>query len=184
MKLRGLPLSAVTGSLHYLPSQDVCVQQSHATKRLLPWHGRLKDFFQGGTLEDFSKIFLGAGSKVAKFVLSYSKLRKQPFLLQFSKSRRPRPRRLCTLKWNFEDLLPCYCHTIKTNSTTVRTQVWQPTFAGKGADTNSSLNHTRTANLTRMQCECHTGKNLSLYDLNQSIGIKMLRSVFLQIFSS
>jgi len=37
IKLRVLPLSALTVSLHYLPMwQDVCVQQSHAAKRLLP----------------------------------------------------------------------------------------------------------------------------------------------------
>jgi len=24
------------------------------------------------------------------------------------------------LKWTFEDLLPCYCYTIKTKSTTIR----------------------------------------------------------------
>jgi len=29
-----LPLSAITASLHYLTCQDVCVQESRATKRL------------------------------------------------------------------------------------------------------------------------------------------------------
>jgi len=48
-------------------------------------HGHRKDF-SGGVLGDFSKIFLG-GSKVAKLVFSHSKLRKQSFLLKFSKSR-------------------------------------------------------------------------------------------------
>jgi len=37
IKLRGLPLSVATVSLHYLPRcQDVCFQQSHAAKRLPP----------------------------------------------------------------------------------------------------------------------------------------------------
>ena len=49
-------------------------------------HGRQKDFFHGGALGDFSKIFSG-GAKVMKFVFLLSKLRKQPFLLKFSKSR-------------------------------------------------------------------------------------------------
>jgi len=49
-------------------------------------HRRRKYFAQGGALGDFSKIFLG-GRKVVKFVFSHLKLRKQPFLLKFSKSR-------------------------------------------------------------------------------------------------
>ena len=40
-------------------------------------HGRRKDSFQGGAL---------GGTKVAKFVFSHAKLKKQPFLLKFSKS--------------------------------------------------------------------------------------------------
>ena len=52
-------------------------------------HGRRKDFFRGTTtLEDFSKVFPGGRPKVVKFVFSHSKLRKQPFLVKFSKSRR------------------------------------------------------------------------------------------------
>jgi len=39
----------------------------------------------------------------------------------------------CNLKWTFEDLLPCYCYAIKINSRTMRSQVSQPAFAGKGA---------------------------------------------------
>jgi len=43
-------------------------------------------FFQGeGALGAFSKIFL-LGSKVVKFVFSYSKLRKLTFLVKFSNS--------------------------------------------------------------------------------------------------
>jgi len=41
---------------------------------------------KGGTLGDFSKIFPG-GPKVVKFGFYPSKLKKQPFLLTFSKSR-------------------------------------------------------------------------------------------------
>jgi len=46
--------------------------------------------FPGRAIGSFSKIFLG-GPKVAKFVFSHSKLRKQPFLLKFSKYRGPWP---------------------------------------------------------------------------------------------
>jgi len=35
-------------------------------------------------------------------------------------------RQYCNVKWTFEDLLPCYCYTIKTNSKTTRSQAWQP----------------------------------------------------------
>jgi len=62
------------------------------------------------------------------------------------------------LMQTFEDVLPWYCYTTKTNSRTVRTQASQPTFAGKGADKSSSLHYTRTMNLARVQCEFHTGK--------------------------
>jgi len=47
-------------------------------------HGRRNDFFQGGTLGDFSKIFLG-GTKVVIFEFSHSKLRKQPFSAEIFK---------------------------------------------------------------------------------------------------
>jgi len=49
------------------------------------WIWPSEGFFRG-VLGYFSKAFLGA-PKVAKFVFSYSKLRKQYFLLNFSKSR-------------------------------------------------------------------------------------------------
>ena len=45
----------------------------------MPNHGRRKDFFQWAPLDDFSKIFLGRGPKVVKFVFSHAKLRKQTF---------------------------------------------------------------------------------------------------------
>ena len=35
-------------------------------------------------------------------------------------------RQYCNLKWTLEDLLPCYCYTLKTNSKTIRSQIWQP----------------------------------------------------------
>jgi len=38
------------------------------------------------------------------------------------------------LKWSFEDVRPCYCYTIKTNSRSIRSQVMQPASAGKGAE--------------------------------------------------
>jgi len=37
-----------------------------------------------------------------------------------------------SFKWTFEDFLPCYYYTIKTNSETIRSQVSQLTPAGKG----------------------------------------------------
>jgi len=37
------------------------------------------------------------------------------------------------LKWTLEDLLPCYCYTIKTNSRTICSQVSQPASADKWA---------------------------------------------------
>jgi len=46
-----------------------------------------EEFFAGGLLGDFSKKFLG-GPKVVKYVFAHTKLRKQSFLLKFSKSRR------------------------------------------------------------------------------------------------
>ena len=35
-------------------------------------------------------------------------------------------RQYCNLKWTLEDLLPWYCYTLKINSKTIRSQVWQP----------------------------------------------------------
>jgi len=43
-------------------------------------------FSREGPLLDFTKFLLG-GAKVVKFVFSYSKQNKQPFLLKFSKSK-------------------------------------------------------------------------------------------------
>jgi len=37
------------------------------------------------------------------------------------------------LKWTFEDLLPCYYYTEKTNNKTIRSQVWQPAPADGSA---------------------------------------------------
>jgi len=42
-------------------------------------------------------------------------------------------RLLPNLKQTFEDLRPCYCYAIRTNTRTIRSQVWQPASAGKGA---------------------------------------------------
>jgi len=47
-------------------------------------YGRLKDFFQGEQLVDFSKSF-SRGGKVLKFVFYHSKLRKQPFFAEIFK---------------------------------------------------------------------------------------------------
>jgi len=44
-------------------------------------------------------------------------------------------KRFCrNLKLTFEDLLPCYWYATKANSRTIRSQVSQSAFAGKGAD--------------------------------------------------
>jgi len=50
------------------------------------WTGASEGFFSGGAQGDFSKNFLGEDKRV-NFVFSHSNVRKQPFLLQFSKSR-------------------------------------------------------------------------------------------------
>jgi len=55
------------------------------------------------------------------------------------------------LKQTFEDLLPCYCHTLKTNSGKIPIRGSQSTFVGKGAVTSSSLHDTSTLNLARVQ---------------------------------
>jgi len=62
------------------------VFREYIGKKHVYTHVRRKDFSRGGATRVFSKIFLG-GPKVVKFVFSYSKLRKQPFLLKFSKSK-------------------------------------------------------------------------------------------------
>ena len=46
-----------------------------------------------------------------------------------------------SLKKIFEDLLLCYCYTMKTNSITVRTQASQSTSAGKGVDMREPQAH-------------------------------------------
>ena len=66
------------------------------------------------------------------------------------------------VKWTFEDLLPCYCYAVKTNSRTIRSQLWQPTSAGKGGYMSElKAHHYMTlisVNLTLVQYEFHTGK--------------------------
>jgi len=49
-------------------------------------YGCRKDFFQGGAVGDFLKIFSKGGPKVVKFGFYPSKLKKQPFLQIISKS--------------------------------------------------------------------------------------------------
>jgi len=44
--------------------------------------GQWKDFFQGGSVGDFPKIFSRGGPKVVKFVFYPSKLKKQPLKLK------------------------------------------------------------------------------------------------------
>jgi len=80
------------------------------------------------------------------------------------------------IKRKFEDLLPCYCYAIKTNSRAIRSRLSQPTSADKGGDMSELHGHhcmRLTVNLTLVQCEFHTGKKLSLQESNQLIGIKM-----------
>ena len=56
----------------------IYVARTCEDKTLYTVNGRRKDFFQGGTLRDFSKIFLG-GPNVVKFDFSHSKLRNNLF---------------------------------------------------------------------------------------------------------
>jgi len=86
------------------------------------------------------------------------------------------------ITWNFQDLLPCCCCAIKTNSRTIRSRLSQPTSAEKRRGhewtASSSLHDTITVNLTLVQCEFHTGKKLPLQESNQLIGFKMPTSGF------
>jgi len=61
--------------------------------------------------------------------------------------------------------LPCYCYAIETNDRTIRRKF-------------------RNLPLALVQCECHTGKKLSIQELYKFIGIKMLTSCFLEILDS
>jgi len=51
--------------------------------------GRRKEFFQGRATGDFSNFF--RGTKVVKFEISHSKLKKQPFAVIFKNQRRAKP---------------------------------------------------------------------------------------------
>ena len=80
MKLRALPLSAVTVSLHYLPRCSIVA---------VHWQNAF----------------------------------------------------CCSLKYTFEDLLPCYCHAIKPNDRTICAQVSQHATARKRADMSELQAH-------------------------------------------
>jgi len=87
----------------------ICGANMRSQKPIYMVVGRI---FSRGALWDLSKIFLG-GQKVVKFDFSHSKLRKQPFLLKFSKSRGPRSpcapfRRSCSYIRNL-------CEFLRTN---------------------------------------------------------------------
>jgi len=92
------------------------------------------------------------------------------------------------LKWTLEDLLPCYCYTIKTNSKTIHSQVWQPAPVGKGANMSElQAHHCRTPEQwTWLLCSVSVipANKPSLQELNQLIGIKLLTSNFLENFGS
>ena len=62
------------------------------------------------------------------------------------------------LKWTLEDLLPCYCYKIKTNSRTICLHVLQPASAANEWPASSPMYDTRAVSLGFVQCECHTGK--------------------------
>jgi len=64
-----------------------------------------------------------------------------------------------------------YFKDLLTNSGAVVAQAPQPVFAGKGADTSSSLHDTKTENLAPVQCECIPANKISLQQLYQLIGI-------------
>ena len=84
--------------------------------------------------------------------------------------------------WTFEDLLPCYCYAIKTNSRKIRSWLSQPASAGKGGDMSElQAHHCLTLwPWTWLLCSVSfiAAKNLSLQESNQLIGIKMPTSVF------
>jgi len=56
-----------------------------------------------------------------------------PAKMSAFKSHMPQNVEYRNLKWTFEDLLPCYYYTTKTNSKTIRSQVWQHDPAGSSA---------------------------------------------------
>jgi len=91
------------------------------------------------------------------------------------------------LKWTL-DLLPCYCDTIKTNGKTIRSQVWQPVSAGKGADMSElQAHHCMTSEQwTWLLCSVSVvpANKLSLHEINQLIGIELLTSSFIENFGS
>jgi len=86
------------------------------------------------------------------------------------------------IKWTFEDLLPCYCYAIKTNSRTTRSRLSQPTSGGKGGYMSElQAHHCMTLYLwTWLLCSVSfiLAKKLPLKESNQLIGIKMSTSVF------
>ena len=88
------------------------------------------------------------------------------------------------LKWTFEDLLPCYCYAIKNNSGTVCSQV---ASAGKGADVSElQAQHCMTTEQwTWLLCNVSVipANILSLQELNEIIGIKLLTLRFLEILA-
>ena len=83
------PPSMSLNAIHHEPGvhEDL---HPHICEDKSPYTWSSEGYFPGGALGDLSKIFVG-GPKVVKFDFSHSKLRKQPFLLKFSKSRGPRP---------------------------------------------------------------------------------------------
>jgi len=75
---------------------------------------------------------------------------------------------------------------MKTNSRKIRSQVWQPTSAGKGADMSElQAHHCMTPEQWAwLSCSVSVKKvnKLSLQEINQLFGIELLTSGFLQNF--
>ena len=82
------------------------------------------------------------------------------------------------LKRILEDLLPCYCYSVKINSRTIITQVTQPSSAGKGANMTKLQTHHCMApkewTWLLSSVSFIPANKLWLQELNQLIGIKLL----------
>jgi len=76
------------------------------------------------------------------------------------------------------------CYATKANSTTIRSRVSQPAYAGKEADLVKCKLITACYQNSEPDslCECHIGKQLPLQELTQLIKIKLLISRITETF--
>jgi len=147
--------------------------------------GWIRPCFSGSSLSDWKK------AEKKQILSSFSRLKKcqaRQKKSRISKSGFKKAKLAiccyCNLKWTFENLLPCYCCAIKTSSRTIRSQVSQPASAGKEPNMSELHHHYMTiVPWTWLLCSVSIPANkLSLQELNQLNGIKLLISGFSEIF--